>query len=119
MSAYTLFLRLESPLQAWGDNSKFVIRRTMEAPTKSGVIGMLCAALAVNRSEASQEWLPRLSALSMGVRIDAPGVRWWDYHTVGRYADANRRSRRKNQARGYADEARISMRRFLSCGPTR
>lgn len=83
MSAYTLFLRLESPLQAWGDNSKFVIRRTMEAPTKSGVIGMLCAALGVNRSEASQEWLPRLSALSMGVRIDAPGVRWWDYHTVG------------------------------------
>ena len=84
MSANTLFLRLEGPMQAWGDQqSKFVIRRTAEAPTKSGVIGMLCAALGVSRSEASEEWLPKLDTLSMGVRIDAPGVRWWDYHTVG------------------------------------
>jgi len=84
MSANTLFLRLEGPLQAWGDQeSKFVVRRTAEAPTKSGVIGMLCAALGVPRSEAAAQWLPKLSALRMGVRIDAPGVRWWDYHTVG------------------------------------
>ena len=42
MRANTLFLRLEGPIQAWGDQqSKFVIRRTSEAPTKSGVIGML------------------------------------------------------------------------------
>jgi CRISPR system Cascade subunit CasD len=80
----TLFLRLEGPMQAWGNQeSKFVVRRTAEAPTKSGVIGVLCAALGVPRSEASAEWLPKLSALGMGVRIDAPGVRWWDYHTVG------------------------------------
>jgi len=71
-------------MQAWGDQeSKFVIRRTAEAPTKSGVIGMLCAALGVSRSEAPDHWLPDLNALHMGVRIDAPGVRWWDYHTVG------------------------------------
>ena len=84
MSDHTLFLRLEGPMQAWGDHeSKFVIRRTAEAPTKSGVIGMLCAALGVSRSEAANEWLPKLGTLRMGVRIDAPGVRWWDYHTVG------------------------------------
>jgi len=84
MSANTLFLRLEGPLQAWGNQeSKFVIRRTAEAPTKSGVIGMLCAALGVSRPEAAGEWLPKLSDLRMGVRVDAPGVRWWDYHTVG------------------------------------
>ncbi len=84
MSANTLFLRLEGPMQAWGDQeSKFVVRRTAEAPTKSGVIGMLCAALGVSRPDASYEWLPRLSALRMGVRTDRPGVRWWDYHTVG------------------------------------
>ena len=84
MSANTLFLRLEGPLQAWGDQeSKFVIRRTAEAPTKSGVIGMLCAALGVSRSKASDGWLPKLCALRMGVRLDRPGVRWWDYHTVG------------------------------------
>lgn len=84
MSTNTLFLRLEGPLQAWGDQeSKFLIRRTAEAPTKSGVIGVLCAALGVPRSEAPVEWLPRLSNLLMGVRIDRPAVRWWDYHTVG------------------------------------
>lgn len=84
MSANTLLMRLEGPMQAWGtQDSRFVIRRTAEAPTKSGVIGMLCAALGVSRAEASEEWLPRLSALDMGVRLDRSGIRWWDYHTVG------------------------------------
>jgi len=84
MTANTLFLRLEGPLQAWGvQESKFAIRRTAEAPTKSGGIGLLCAALGISRSEAPERWLPKLSGLLMAVRIDAPGVRWWDYHTVG------------------------------------
>src|SRR5271157_426692 len=84
MSANTLFLRLEGPLQAWGDQqSKFAIRRTADAPTKSGVIGLLCAALGVSRPEAANHWLPTLGAMRMGVRIDQPGIRWWDYHTVG------------------------------------
>lgn len=84
MTANTLFLRLEGPLQSWGDHlSRFVIRGTAGEPTKSGVIGLLCAALGVPRSEAAQSWLPKLSALRMGVRVDRPGVRWWDYHTVG------------------------------------
>ena len=75
---------MEGPIQSWGNQeSKFVIRRTAEAPTKSGVIGMLCAALGVSRPQAAEEWLPKLGALRMGVRIDVSGVRWWDYHTVG------------------------------------
>ena len=99
MSANTFFLRLEGPLQAWGgQESKFVIRRTAEAPTKSGVIGMLCAALGVCRRDAADSWLPELSGLRLGVRIDVPGVRWWDYHTVGagmqmRIAEGERKSR--------------------------
>jgi len=80
--ANTLFLRLEGPLQAWGDTSKFVIRRTMDAPTKSGVLGLLCCAMGLSR-QAARERLPELNGLAMGVRIDRPGTRWWDYHTVG------------------------------------
>lgn len=80
--ANTIFLRLEGPLQAWGDTSKFVIRRTMDAPTKSGVLGLLCNAMGLSRQEARKR-LPELNALVMGVRIDRPGIRWWDYHTVG------------------------------------
>jgi len=78
----TTFLRLEGPLQAWGDNSKFVIRRTMEAPTKSGVLGLICCAMGLNR-QAARCKLRTLNDLVMGVRIDRPGTRWWDYHTVG------------------------------------
>lgn len=78
----TVFLRLEGPLQAWGDNSKFVVRRTMEAPTKSGVIGVICCAMGLSRQAASER-LPKFNELAMGVRIDRAGTRWWDYHTVG------------------------------------
>lgn len=84
MNHNTLFLRLEGALQSWGvQESKFVIRRTSEAPTKSGVIGMLCAALGISRRDADEHWLPEFKKMTMGVRIDRPGVRWWDYHTVG------------------------------------
>ncbi len=80
----TLFLRLEGPMQAWGSHeSKFVIRRTKDAPTKFGVIGMLCAAKGLSRQKAQEGWLEKLSKLEMGVRIDRPGIRWWDWHTVG------------------------------------
>ncbi len=84
MAANTLFLRLEGPLQSWGgQESKFVVRRTLDAPTKSGVLGLICAAMGLSRSAARAE-LPVLNrSLRMGVRIDRPGVRWWDYHTVG------------------------------------
>ncbi len=78
----TLFLRLEGPLQSWGDNSKFVIRRTHEAPTKSGVLGLICCAMGVPRQAAPCR-LRELNELRMGVRIDRAGTRWWDYHTVG------------------------------------
>lgn len=71
-------------MQAWGHyESKFAIRRAAEAPTKSGVIGLLLAALGIPRTSAPDDWLGRLNSLLMGVRVDRPGVRWWDYHTVG------------------------------------
>mgnify|MGYP000599216911 CR=1 FL=1 len=41
----TLLLRLAAPLQAWGADSKFETRKTGREPTKSGVIGLLAAAL--------------------------------------------------------------------------
>lgn len=83
MNTDTFLLRLEGPLQAWGDQeSKFTLRRTAEAPTKSGVIGLLCAALGLSR-QAAETRLEEFSQLRMGVRIDRPGIRWWDYHAAG------------------------------------
>ena len=41
----TLLLRLAAPLQSWGSDSKFETRKTDREPTKSGVVGLLAAAL--------------------------------------------------------------------------
>jgi len=81
MDENTVFLRLEGPFQAWGD-AKYIIRRTKGAPTKSGVLGLVCSALGLSRKEAASK-LPTLNGLRMGVRVDRPGREWWDWHTVG------------------------------------
>ncbi|OCX71578.1 type I-E CRISPR-associated protein Cas5/CasD [Acidithiobacillus thiooxidans] len=40
-----LLLWLEAPLQSWGHDSRFGRRDTLNFPTKSGVLGMVCSAL--------------------------------------------------------------------------
>ena len=84
----TLFLRLEGPLQSWGLRAHWGQRDTASAPTKSGVIGLLGAALGLRRDAPE---LRRLSdELRMGVRVDLPGTLLRDYHTTGggRYGEA-------------------------------
>ena len=54
-----LLLRLAGPLQAWGAKSRFTVRATELAPTKSGVIGMLAAAVGRTRTAPIQELHPR------------------------------------------------------------
>ena len=65
----TLLIRLAAPLQSWGSNSKFEIRTTEKMPTKSGVTGMLAAALGLKRDADLSE----LSGLRFGVRADREG----------------------------------------------
>ena len=43
----TLLLRLAGPMQSWGTDSKFDVRRTGREPSKSGVIGLVAAALGI------------------------------------------------------------------------
>ena len=74
----TLLLRLQGPMQSWGVQSRFGVRDTAREPSKSGVIGLLCAALGRSRIEAIND----LAALRMGVRIDKPGQVQMDFHTA-------------------------------------
>ena len=74
----TLLLRLAAPLQAWGSDSKFETRKTNREPTKSGVIGLLAAALGLRRDES--EALARLTGLRFGVRVEREGQLLVDYH---------------------------------------
>lgn len=76
-----LLLRLEGPLQAWGDSSQWVVRDTRLEPTKSGVVGLLASCLGWGTGDDE-----RIAALAsecrLAVRADRPGAALRDYHTV-------------------------------------
>ena len=76
----TLLLRLAGPMQSWGTDSKFDIRRTGREPSKSGVIGIAAAAMGIRRQD--RDALRRLAALRFGVRVDREGTIIRDYQTV-------------------------------------
>ena len=73
-----LLLRLAGPMQAWGVRSRFTVRSTELAPTKSGVIGMLAAAVGRRRTDPIED----LIKLRFGVRKDQPGTVIRDFHTA-------------------------------------
>lgn len=77
----TLLLRLVGPMQSWGTTSRFNQRDTGKEPSKSGVLGIIAAALGIDRENWTD--LEDLTQLSMGVRHDRPGVPKKDYQTAG------------------------------------
>lgn len=85
----TLLLRLAAPLQSWGSDSKFETRKTNREPTKSGVIGLIAAALGLRRDD--EAGLARLASLRFGVRVDREGDLLVDYHTAHRVKEKDPR----------------------------
>jgi len=81
-----LLLRLAGPLQSWGTQSRFSNRDTDLEPSKSGVIGLLCAAMGIPRDDIQS--LAELARLKMGVRVDRQGTIKKDYHTALNVAKA-------------------------------
>lgn len=77
----TLLLRLVGPMQSWGTTSRFDQRDTGKEPSKSGVVGLLAAALGIGRDNWND--LEPLTEFAMGVRHDRPGVFKRDYQTAG------------------------------------
>lgn len=73
-----LLIRLAGPMQSWGTQSRFTIRDTGIEPSKSGVIGLICAALGRSRSDSVED----LARLRVGVRVDQEGKIASDYHTT-------------------------------------
>ena len=73
-----LLLRLAGPLQAWGVKSRFTVRSTELEPSKSGIIGMLAAAVGRRRTDPIEDLL----SLRFGVRKDQPGRVIRDFHTA-------------------------------------
>ncbi len=74
-----VILHLAGPLQSWGAPTEYAVRPTHPHPTRSGLLGMLACCLGAPRGEQ----LPELTELGFTIRVDRPGVRVRDYHTVG------------------------------------
>jgi CRISPR system Cascade subunit CasD len=74
----TLLLRLAGPMQSWGTTSRFDERDSQLEPSKSGVIGLVCAALGRDRAVPVDD----LACLKMGVRVDREGLLMRDYQTA-------------------------------------
>jgi CRISPR system Cascade subunit CasD len=68
-------------MQSWGTDSRFSVRDTRREPSKSGIIGLLAAALGMGRDD--DHGLARLAVLRLGVRVDRVGQVAQDYHTAG------------------------------------
>lgn len=72
-------------MQSWGVDERFRIYATQSYPTKSGVLGLIAAALGIQRGEDTSQ----LNTLRMGVRIDEPGVLQSDFQTTTDYVKAD------------------------------
>ena len=91
MATRYLLLWLEAPLQSWGHDSKFGRRDTLNFPTKSGVMGLVCCALGYGgeQTEFLAEFAPLKQTVLSFVRKNykdektdrLPLLR--DFHMVG------------------------------------
>jgi CRISPR system Cascade subunit CasD len=76
-----LALYLDAPMQSWGYQSHFDRRTSLPYPTKSGIIGMICAAMGIKRDDRSM--IRQLVDLKMRIYVFSTIRRITDYHTVG------------------------------------
>jgi CRISPR system Cascade subunit CasD len=97
-----LLMRLAGPMQSWGTRSRFSNRDTGLEPSRSGVIGLLCAALGRPREAPLDDFLP----LKMAVRVDREGRLMRDYHTA-------QKVRRADSSKGTQDTV-LSERFYLA-----
>lgn len=78
VNSLSVILLLTGPMQSWGEYAPHYIRSTNDYPTKSGTVGMIASALGRHRDESVSD----LAALNMKVRVDSPGERLVDFHTI-------------------------------------
>ena len=79
-------LWLEGPFQSWGHNSRFWRRDTLNFPTRSGILGMICAA--AGKKDEQEEWLAKMRRFKQTIVAYAPAnglffPRLEDYQTIG------------------------------------
>jgi len=91
MSAPHLLLWLEGPLQSWGTSAKFNRRTSQDFPSRSAILGMVCAALGAGgeQKELLGAFEPLAQTVVAYARLDKAGkavparVQLQDFHMVG------------------------------------
>ena len=73
-------LKLQGPLQSWGERSRWDSRDTATMPTKSGIIGLIGCCMGFPRGASELRMLNQ--SLHIAARADRPGRVMTDFHTV-------------------------------------
>lgn len=80
-----LILKMQGPMQAWGEHTFEGLRPSANFPTRSGVLGLLGACLGIRRNEPDRQ---QQLADSVGIAVrqdnvkDQKMLKITDYHTV-------------------------------------
>ena len=78
--AEMVILRLEGVLQSWGEEAKWNYRTTATFPSKSAIVGLIGAAMGIQRGD---EYLKVLSdKICIGIRADRSGIIIEDFQTT-------------------------------------
>jgi CRISPR system Cascade subunit CasD len=83
-------------MQSWGTQSRFSHRDSDLEPSKSGVIGLLCAAMGKPREDLDS--ISRFAELKMGARVDRQGTLKRDYQTAQNVIKAGGQLLKKGEA---------------------
>jgi CRISPR system Cascade subunit CasD len=97
-----LIFRLFGPFASWGEHAVGEVRPTATRPTRSALLGLLGAALGLERGAGDEPHLELAAALRFAVRIDSPGLPAVDYQTIN-----YRKPERKELMPTRADELRV------------
>jgi len=99
-------------MQAWGYMSKFDQRTSYNFPTKSGILGMVCAAMGLPKNDTDK--LSDLNKLKVTVYQLSNPFRAVDFHTVGGgYDDKRQKQNIVLTANGTTGSTVVSRREYL------
>ena len=118
-----LALLLDGPMQSWGFTSRFTRRTTALHPTKSAIVGLLAAAMRIDKNAPGEAPLiARLAALKCTTitlpkkhsGTELPILRLIDYQTIGGgYNKSTQWMKKPRSASGKTLETVLSQRHYL------
>ena len=89
-----LIFRLIGPMMAFGEITVGERRSLWDAPSKSGILGLVAACLGLKRDD-HDSLIDLDRTLGFGVRVDQPGRPLRDYHTAQTPTEASRTRRKR------------------------